>query len=73
MNDEEQRLLASIITTYRFSNQPDKAIALCRQAASRFPDSSFFPKLEGDISRQYNRFPQAAQAYLNMLVLLHPN
>lgn len=70
---EEERLLANEITKLRLSDQPDKAIALCQQAMSQFPANSFFPKLQGDIYRQYKRFPQAAQAYLKMLKLLHPN
>lgn len=70
---EEQRLLADEITKFRFSNQPDKAIALCQQAMLQFPTNSFFPKLQGDICRQYGRFSQAAQAYLKMMMLLRPN
>ncbi len=71
--NEEQRLLANEITRFRFSDQPDEAIALCQQAMSQFPANSFFPKLQGDICRQYKRFPQAAQAYLKMLTLLRPD
>ncbi len=67
---EEQRFLADEITKFRFSGQPDEAIAICRQAMLQFPENSFFPKLEGDICRQYKKFPQAAQAYLKMLLLL---
>lgn len=70
---EEQRLLANTITKLRFSDQPDEAIALCHQGMSQFPANSFFPKLQGDICRQYERFPQAAQAYLKMLSLLRPD
>ncbi len=70
---EEQRLLANTITKLRFSDQPDEAIALCYQGMSQFPANSFFPKLQGDICRQYERFPQAAQAYLKMLSLLRPD
>ncbi|MCI8296708.1 MAG: HAMP domain-containing histidine kinase [Lachnospiraceae bacterium] len=69
---EEQRRLADKITEFRTSDRPDEAIALCQQAISQFPDNSFFPKLEGDICRQYKRFSQAARAYLKMLVLLRP-
>lgn len=70
---EEERFLADEITKLRNSEQPDEAIALCQQAMSKFPANSFFPKLQGDIYRQYGRFPQAAQAYLKMLRLLRPN
>lgn len=70
---EEERLLANEITKSRLSDQPDKAIALCQQAMAQFPANSFFPKLQGDIYRQYKRFPQAAQSYLEMLKLLHPD
>ncbi len=70
---EEQRLLADTITKLRFSDQPDEAIALCHQGMSQFPTNSFFPKLQGDICRQYERYPQAAQAYLKMLGLLRPD
>lgn len=70
---EEERFLADEITKLRSSEQPDKAIALCQQAMSKFPANSFFPKLQGDIYRQYGRFPQAAQAYLKMLRLLRPD
>lgn len=70
---EEQKSLADEITKFRFSAQPDEAIALCHQAMQRFPDNSFFPKLEGDICRQYERFSHAAQAYLKMLLLLRPD
>ena len=70
---EEQKILADKITQLRFSAQPEEAIALCRQAIQRFPENSFFPKLEGDICRQYKKFPQAARAYLKMLQLLRPD
>ena len=70
---EEERFLADEITKLRSSEQPDEAIALCQQAMSKFPANSFFPKLQGDIYRQYGRFPQAAQAYLKMLRLLRPD
>lgn len=70
---EEERFLADEITKLRSSEQLDEAIALCQQAMSKFPANSFFPKLQGDIYRQYGRFPQAAQAYLKMLRLLHPD
>lgn len=70
---DEQRLLADSITKFRFSDQPDEAITLCQQAMLQFPANSFFPKLQGDICRQYGRFSQAAQAYLKMLPLLRPN
>ncbi len=70
---EEQRLLADEITKFRFADQPDEAITLCRQAMLQFPGNSFFPKLQGDVCRQYGRYSQAAQAYLKMLVLLRPN
>lgn len=70
---DEQRLLADEITTLRYAGRTDEAIALCQKAELRFPDNSFFPKLQGDICRQNGRFPQAAQAYLNMLTLLRPH
>lgn len=70
---EEQRFLADEITKFRFADRPDEAIALCGQAMLRFPGNSFFPKLQGDVCRQYGRYSQAAQAYLKMLVLLRPN
>ncbi len=70
---EEERLLANEITKLRLSDQPDKAIALCQQAMAQFPANSFFPKLQGDIYRQYKKFPQAAQSYLEMLKLLRPD
>lgn len=70
---EEERLLADEITKLRLSDQPDKAITLCQQAMAQFPTNSFFPKLEGDICRQYGKFSQAARAYLKMLRLLRPD
>ena len=69
---EEQKLLGDQITKLRYSDQPDEAIELCQKAAIQFPSNSFFPKLQGDICRQYGRFSQSAQAYLEMLTLLRP-
>lgn len=70
---EEQKTIAVEITNLRNSGMVEDAIAMCQQAVRQFPENSFFTKLLGDMYRQNRQFQEAAEEYLKMLKLIHPN
>lgn len=72
MDGFDVKAMAEEITAKRYSGDLDAAIRQCEEAASRFPQNSFFPKIAGDMYRQNGQFEQAAEQYLRMLGLLQP-